>query len=44
MINPNNLETMKIPVYTEEQINQMLTKEDLEEFLILMGYEKDDEK
>lgn len=39
-----NIETMQIPIYTEEEIADMLSEEDLKEFLRLIGYFEKGEK
>lgn len=43
-MNLKNTKTMQIPVYTDEEIADMLSEEDLEEFLRLIGYFEKGEK
>lgn len=43
-LNLTNIKGMSIPTYTEEEINQLLTKDDLKEFLVLLGYVDQGEK
>lgn len=40
MLNIKNVKGMSIPVYSEKQIREMLSDEDLKEFLELLGYVK----
>lgn len=37
-INLTNIKGMSIPTYTEEEMKQLLTKDDLKEFLLSIGY------
>ena len=38
----DNVKGIEIPIYSDEDIKRMLSKEDLEEFLIMLGYTKED--
>jgi len=38
-MNLENVEGMSIPTYSDKQIREMLSTEDLREFLELIGYE-----
>lgn len=39
-MNLENVKGMNIPTYSDEQIQEMLSTEDLREFLELIGYEE----
>lgn len=41
-MNLNNVKGMDITTYTEEEIREKLSDEDLAEFLTLLGYDKED--
>jgi len=41
-MNLENVEGMSIPTYSDKQIREMLSTEDLREFLELIGYEEAD--
>lgn len=41
-MNLENVKGMSIPNYSDKQIREMLSTEDLQEFLELMGYEEID--
>ena len=41
-MNLENLKGMSIPTYSENELQELLSKEDLQEFLELIGYEEAD--